>query len=94
MKVPSHIMRNRPNRTAKGMTKTFYRGARHLDYHSEIANTLSVFGTLDSLRSGIRGYTTGKRCACCGARTKRMELNDLGKKRLAKKKIDYLKRIS
>lgn len=48
MKVPDHVLRNRRNKTARGMTITAYR-SNHSDRMSSDALSLSVHGTLDRL---------------------------------------------
>ena len=70
----SWVLRNRPTKTAKGMTKTFYRSGHNV---TNEACTLSVKGTLDRLRSNwmfiTSDRTTGKKV-----------LTDSGRRKLAR----------
>ena len=90
MKTPDYILKNRPNKIAKGMTRTIYRDG-HGDRMSEDALRLSVRGTLDSLR-GLQFYSRHIPCQHCGSQSRgKLALNDAGHRRL--KSIRHLRRF-
>lgn len=79
--APESILKNRPNRTAKGMTKTLYRSEHHGNRLSADALTLSVRGTLDALRFNL-GQAQKSVCKCCGAKTGKLVLSERGRVKL------------
>jgi hypothetical protein len=80
--APEHILRNRRNKIAKGMTNTLYRDG-HGGRMSDDALTLSVRGTTDRLRGGLMFYSKRMPCACCGCKCRgKLALNDAGQRRL------------
>jgi hypothetical protein len=83
------VLRNRPNKTAKGLTKTLYRSNHRL---KDDALTLSVRGTLDTLARGL--YTRGvpvatKTCPCCGTVFKKLGLSPHWKRTLERLRRKY-----
>lgn len=83
MKVPEYILRNRHNKTARGMTATAYRSGHSYNGQAKADRVaLSVTGTTDKLRSGLRLVIRPKGCPCCGAKTGKLELNEYGRRRL------------
>lgn len=80
--TPDHVLRNRPNKLAKGMTNTLYRSGHKLNAD---AQRLSVRGTLDRLDSFI-GISKPGLCPCCQAKTGPRVLSDMGRTRLAKQR--------
>lgn len=86
MKTPEHVLKNRHNKLARGMTRTIYESNQR-DRLSDDAATLSVKGTLDKLH-GLLWYTRHISCSTCGCKCRgKLELNDHGKRLLA-----YLRR--
>ena len=80
--APDHVLRNRPNKVARGMTRTLYRSGHKLD---DDALTLSVHGTCDRLRSFVTSPSAPAMCECCGQRTfKRRVLSKHGRVLLAR----------
>lgn len=80
----SHILRNRDNRTARGMTVTINL-CGHSRRLSDEARTLSVMGTLDRLANGLLFHVKAERvkCQCCGHYGRgKMKLTDWGRSRL------------
>lgn len=76
------LSRNRPNKTAKGMTKTIYKSNHHVNGD---ALTLSVRGTLDELARKFysRGVpVVSKTCPCCGTAFKKLGLSPHWKRTL------------
>jgi hypothetical protein len=71
---PDHVLRNRPNKTAVGMTKTLYR-SHHVT--SNEACKLSVKGTLDRLTASWLLIRRDRQ-------TNKYRLTDAGRKRLAR----------
>ena len=70
----------RHNKLSAGMSFTVSRSGHNLDNEERLL--ISVFGTLDPLRSGIRSRTVNVPCPCCGGRSKKVALNDSGRLRL------------
>lgn len=87
------VQRNRPNKTAKGMTKTLYRSNHRLQ---DDALTLSVRGTLDNLARTFypRGVAVAhKTCACCGTVFKKLGLSPHWKRKLESLRRRRAKRV-
>ena len=79
MNTPKHVLRNRRNKLARGMTITISR-SYHSERLSNEARTLSVKGTLDVLaRRFMFPISRHRVCPCCGHRTGKLELSDQGK---------------
>lgn len=83
-------LRSRPNKIARGMTRTSYR-SNQVARMSDDAIHLSVAGTIDSLRPRFLYRTHRLPCACCGAKTGKWALNDRGRRQLARKRRYYAK---
>ena len=81
-KTPAFNIDSRPNKTARGMTKTSYR-SDHVGHQSDDACRLSVRGTTDTLH-GLTYCVEIIPCPCCGGKTPncKRRLNDMGRKRL------------
>jgi len=89
VQAPESVLRNRPNKLAKGMTVTFYRqGIDRLmrkyakPSESSDARTLSVRGTLDVLGTSLSRFEKAP-CGSCGCKCRgQLRLNDAGRRRL------------
>jgi hypothetical protein len=95
--LPAHLLRNRRNKTAKGMTATSKRSGHRVgnsvmprNEHDSAVLSLNVNGTTDSYhplmfrtaRVNMQGS-----CPCCGRlHDKLRALNDKGRKALASKR--------
>lgn len=71
----------RKNKLAAGMSFTASRSGHQMENNPDRL-TISVFGTLDPLRTGVVSRTTFGTCACCGSKTKKLVLTDSGRLRL------------
>lgn len=71
----------RKNKLAAGMSFTASRSGHQMERNQDRL-TISVFGTLDPLRTGVSFKTMPASCHCCGGRTKKLVLNDRGRLRL------------
>ena len=69
----------KPTRSAAGMSFTASRGGGPM---SDDARALSVFGTLDPLRRKATFQTERVPCPCCGKKSDRVVLSDVGRRRL------------
>lgn len=82
----------RPNRVAAGLSATVDRSQRwRSPLLREIARVdnkdtlkLLVYGTLDALAPGAWLWTKRVTCSCCGNKSNKLALNDIGKARLAR----------
>lgn len=75
-------IRNRHNKTARGMSKTAARGRHNSSSMDSCILALMVRGTTDKLR-GIQNYTTRGSCDRCGQKDPhKLQLNDGGRARL------------
>lgn len=78
--LDASTIRNRPNKTARGASKTAERG-RHKIVEGP-ALFLQVRGTTDRLR-GVQSYRTKKPCICCGSKDGgKWMLNNEGRRKL------------
>jgi len=95
MRRPQHteshlesIVRSRPNKLAKGMTRTFNRHDRSRSKVSDVALALAVKGTTDTLAGRFYYYmklaqTNPTPCRCCGQLSpKKYILNSAGRNKL------------
>lgn len=71
----------RKNKLSAGMSFTASRSGHQMECNPDRL-TISVFGTLDPLRTGVSFKVMQSPCPCCGGRTKKLVLNDRGRLRL------------
>jgi hypothetical protein len=79
------VLRNRHNKTARGLTRTAYRSGHKLD---DTALALAVRGSSDRLAYGLLFRTERKPCGACGSKCNGARaLNDAGRRALARARM-------
>lgn len=83
--LDAHIVRNRPNRVALGMTATNIRRPGKQGQSSRDVMALVVDGTTDPLAAHAMGFWRKRvTCHCCGQAGKQFALSDSGRAHLAR----------